>query len=108
MSTESHVHGDDPDTGDRAVPPYEGRRRTADVDGPEQSVQDGARTAGATGPVEDDSPKGPDPTGTERGAVASPSDEQPAGSMPQSEHSEPGVGPAHVACTSRGEDLSEE
>jgi hypothetical protein len=106
MSTESHVHGDDPDTGDRALPPYEGRRETADVDGPEKSVRGDAKVAGATRPVEDSDPKAPNPADTERGAVASPSDEQPAASMPEVEHSDPGVGPAHVAGTPRGEGLS--
>ena len=40
-----------------AVPPYEGRRETADVDGDEKMERDGATTAGATGPVESDRPK---------------------------------------------------
>ena len=106
MSTESHVGGSDPDTAGRAVPPYEGRRETADVDPSDESTKDGARVGGATGPVEDDEQKAPDPSATERGAVASPADEQPADQMPESEESDPGVGPAHVAGTSRGEDLS--
>ena len=107
MSTESHVGGSDPDTGGRAVPPYQGRRETADVDPQEESTKDGAKVAGATGPVEDDQQKAPDPSATERGAIASPADEQPADQMPETEESDPGVGPAHVAGTSRGEDLSE-
>jgi hypothetical protein len=107
MSTESHVGGSDPDTTGRAVPPYEGRRETADVDPQDESTKDGAKVAGATGPVEDDQFKAADPAATERGAVASPADEQPADQMPESEESDPGVGPAHVAGTSRGEDLSE-
>ena len=107
MSTESHIGGSNPDTGGRAVPPYEGRRETADVDPSQESTKDGAKVAGATGPVEDDEQKAPDPSATERGAVASPADEQPADQMPETEESDPGVGPAHVAGTSRGEDLSE-
>jgi len=43
-----------------AVPPYEGRRETADVDGDEKMERDGATTAGATGPVESDRPKADD------------------------------------------------
>jgi hypothetical protein len=78
VSTESHVGGSDPDTGDRAVPPYEGRRETADVDPSDESTKDGARVGGATGPVEDDEPKAPNPDLTAGGAVASPADEQPA------------------------------
>ena len=72
MSTESSVDGDDPDTEGRAVPPYEGRRETADVDPSEDSTKDGAKTAGATGPVEDPEMKAPDPADTDRGAVAIP------------------------------------
>ena len=78
MSTESHLGGSDPDTTGRAVPPYEGRRETADVDPQDHTTKDGAKTAGATGPVQDDQPKAADPDATERGAVASPADEQPA------------------------------
>jgi hypothetical protein len=108
MSTESHVGGSDPDTTGRAVPPYEGRRETADVDPQDHTTKDGAKTAGATGPVQDDQPKAADPDATERGTVASPADEQPADQMPESEQSDPGVGPAHVAGTPRGEDLTKE
>jgi hypothetical protein len=107
MSTESHLGGSDPDTTGRAVPPYEGRRETADVDSQDHTTKDGAKTAGATGPVQDDQPKAADPDATERGAVASPADEQPADQMPESEQSDPGIDLSHVAGTSRGEDLSE-
>jgi hypothetical protein len=106
MTTESHVGGSDPDTSGRTVPPYESRRETADVDPQDHSVKDDAKVAGATGPVEDDQQKAPDPAVTERGAVASPADEQPADQMPESEESDPGVGPAHVPGAPRGEDLS--
>ena len=104
MSTNSDVGANDPDTEGRTVPPYEGRRGTADVDPQEKSTKDDAKTAGATGPVDDPEMKAPDPAGTARGAVASPADEQPADQMPESETSDPGVGPAHVPGTSRGED----
>ena len=50
----------------KEVPPYEGRRETADVDGDEKMEREGATTAGATGPVESD-----------RRKAADPSDEQP-------------------------------
>ena len=108
MSTGSFVHGDDPDTEGRTVPPYEGRRETADVEDQSESVKDGAKTAGATGLVEDDQMKAPEPAETERGAVASPTDEQPADQMPESEDTADGVGPAHIPGTPRGEDLSKE
>ena len=70
---------EDPDTGNSAVPPYDGRRESADIDGPEEATKDGARVGGATGPVEDAEPKAPDPADTERGEHASPADEQQAG-----------------------------
>ena len=104
MSTDSHVGGNDPDTEGRTLPPYEGRRATADVDPQEKSTKDDAKTAGATGPVTDPEMKAAEPADTARGAVASPADEQPADRMPESESSAPGVGPAHVPGTSRGED----
>ena len=62
----------------KAVPPYEGRRETADVDGEEEVHRDGANVGGATGPAESERAKAPDPAGTPRGAGASPADEQPA------------------------------
>lgn len=107
MSTESHIGGSDPDTTGRAIPPYDGRRESADVDGPDRSVRDDAKVGGATGPVEDAEDKAPDPAATPRGGVATPADEQPASSMPETERSDPGVGPAHVSGTPRGEDLSD-
>ena len=107
MSTESHTGGSGPDTEGRTLPPYEGRRETADVDDQIKSEKEGAKTAGATGPVRDDEMKAPDPADTARGRQASLADEQPADQMPESETSDPGVGPAHVSGTQRGEDLSE-
>jgi hypothetical protein len=107
MSTESHVGGDDPDTGGSAVPPYDGRQTSAPVDDQSESTVDGAKVGGATGPVADDEPKAAEPETTDRGATASPADEQPAAEMPETEDSDDGVGPAHVAGTPRGEDLSD-
>jgi hypothetical protein len=108
MSTESHVHGDDPDTQGRAVPPYDGRQTSGPVEAPSESVKDGAKIGGATGPVADDEPKAADPVRTDRGATASPADEQPAEDVPETQDSDEGVGPAHVAGTPRGEDLSDD
>jgi hypothetical protein len=88
-----------------AVPPYEGRRESADIDDADQGRRDGANVGGATGPVESAEPKAPEPADTPRGAVASPADEQPAaesgGDAPAEEE---GVGPAHTPGTPRGED----
>ena len=60
MSTDSYVGGDDPDTEGRAVPPYEGRRETADVDPPDQSARTGPRSAAPPVPSPTKS-KAPDP-----------------------------------------------
>jgi hypothetical protein len=87
-----------------AVPPYEGRRETADVDsGGDRTERDGADVGGATGPVVDDAPKGPDPASTPGGAVASPSDDEARRDGP-AVPTDPGVGPAHTAGTGRAED----
>jgi hypothetical protein len=89
--------------GGSAVPPYEGRRESADVDGQVKVRRDGANVGGATGPVESEEQKSPEPGDTERGAVASPAHEQPAAEGPEDEPGEASVGPAHRAGTGRGE-----
>jgi hypothetical protein len=88
----------------RAVPPYEGRRESADVDGEEKLRRDGANVGGATGPVESDDRKAPEPSESPRGAVASPADERPAADTPSGDPGPASVGPAHHAGTTRGED----
>lgn len=90
------------DTAGRAVPPYEGRRESADLD--QDAVREGARVGGATGPVENDDFAAPDPADTPRGATASPADEQPAAEAPETDLDDDRVGPAHEPGTSRGED----
>lgn len=100
---------DDPegiDTEGRTLPPYEGRRDSADVDPAEESTKDGARVAGATGPVEDEEPKAADPDATPGGQTASPADEQPAAAMPETDSGDEGVGPAHTPGTGRAEDTA--
>jgi hypothetical protein len=92
----------------KAVPPYEGRRESADVDGEEDVVRDGVHVGGATGPVESDEMKAPEPAETPRGAVASPADERPAAEHTGGDPGEASVGPAHHAGTTRGEDVSED
>ena len=106
MSTDIPSGSEEQVTAGSTVPPYEGRRVDADIDPQEESSKDDARVGGATGPVADPSAKAPDPAETERGATASPADEQPADQMAEVEESDPGVGPAHVPGTTRGEDLS--
>jgi hypothetical protein len=105
-SPESPNGPDGIDTQDKTVPPYEGRRETADVGGKEQSTKDGVKTAGATGPVEDDEQKAPDPAATPGGATGSPADEQPASQGAETDLDDDAVGPAHTAGTARGEDQS--
>ncbi len=99
---------DDPDTGGRALPPYEGRRESADVDGPEEMRKDGANVAGATGPVESGEMKSTPKEDTPRGAEASPSDEQPASEMPETDLDKDMVGPDHYQGTGRGENKAED
>ncbi len=90
------------DDKDRAIPPYDGRKDSADVDETGSEV-DGARVGGAANPVEDDEMKGPDPASTPRGSVASPADEQPAADVREDESSAGGTGPSHEPGTARGE-----
>lgn len=90
------------------VPPYDDRQRSGDVDSKGKSTKQGAKTAGATGPVEDDEMKADRPEDTPRGAVASPADEQPAAESGGSAPDEGSVGPAHVAGTRRGEDMRDD
>ena len=82
------------------APPYEGRTTkdaAADPQGePEDRVQraDGVPT-GST-----------DPGSTPGGATSSPAvDETPAGEVEVTRESDPGVGPAHIPGTTRGEDV---
>ncbi len=94
----------DPDDGTRAIPPYEGRRTSADVSGEEEMRKEGANVAGATGPVESDEMKAPDPQDTERGRHASPAVEEPASEAGDEEPADEGTGPAHYSGTTRAED----
>jgi hypothetical protein len=99
----------DPGTTDlegKVVPPYEGRRESADVEGEEKLRRDGADVGGATGPVESDERKAPEPADTPGAAVASPADEQPAADSPGGGSGPASTGPGHYAGTTRGEDVS--
>lgn len=92
------------DTEGKTVPPYDGRKETADIDGKDESTKDGAKTAGAASLVEDDDMKAPEPGDTERGATGSPADEQSAKEMPETDRSDDRVGPAHGTGDPRAED----
>jgi hypothetical protein len=110
---EEETMSDDPnrpdgiDTAGTTVPPYEGRRESADRDADADAVRDGARVGGATGPVRNDDMAAPDPNDTPGGRTGSPADEQPAGEMPQTDLDDDRVGPAHDAGAPRGEDQDE-
>jgi len=96
------------DQDQRAIPPYDGRRTSADVDpDPDEAVRDGARVGGATGPVEGDPEQAPQSAPTAGTGGVSPADEQPAESTPEGDFSDPGVGPAHTTGTRKGEDRVE-
>ena len=96
---------DDPDTEGKTVPPYDGRKESAEVGNPEETTQDGAHTGGAGRPAKSDSAVD-DPTQTERGQHASPADEQAA--QGDDEATTPGgtSGPAHEPGTGRAEEQS--
>lgn len=92
-----------------AVPPYEGRQDAAQITDSDPN-QHGAHTGGAGAPASaSPGTSSPEPADTPGGPVASPADEMPAGELDDQrdhshEESDPGVGPAHVAGTTRGED----
>jgi hypothetical protein len=83
------------------VPPYEGRRESADID-EGGTERDGAYVGGATGPRTTDRPP-EDPAQTPRGRVASPADGDDETEVADYE-ADRGVGPAHQAGVRPGED----
>jgi hypothetical protein len=103
----TEAQNDDPDTGGRAVPPYKGRRESADVSGGEELRKDSANVGGATGPVESGELKSTPKQDTPRGPEASPADEQPASEMPETQSRDDEVGPDHYAGTGKGENKAE-
>jgi len=104
MTDPDNVSGD---PNDRPLPPYEGRRESADVKGEEELRKDGANVGGAAAPIESDEMKSPPKEDTPRGAEASPADEQPASDMPETDMDPDMVGPDHYKGTGRGENKSE-
>jgi hypothetical protein len=86
------------------VPPYEGRKESAEPDQEGGTQREGARVGGATGPVDDDVPKAVDPSETPGGRTTSPAEEMPAEQTPSGESEEAAVDvTAHVPGTPRGE-----
>ena len=102
----SSPNPDSPDTEGKTLPPYDGRQEAADVDSQDKSTKDDAKTGGATGPVEDDESKSPDPAQTEGGGTASPADEQPASEVTTTDTDPDVTGPSHEKGTGRAEDKS--
>jgi hypothetical protein len=99
--------GGELDTGNSAIPPYEGRTQST-ADSPHKSGSDEPdHVGGAAGPVDHEPMKSPEPSTTPAGASASPADKQPASEAPQTQPSDPGVGPAHQAGTMRAEDIKD-
>jgi hypothetical protein len=82
-----------------AIPPYEGRKTSAESG--EATEKAGARTGGATAPTTDSAPKGD----TAAGATSSPAQEQPASQAPETDRDDDQVdAPAHTPGTGRAED----
>lgn len=98
------IGGDNADTGGSVVPPYDGRRESADID-EESTHQDGANVGGATGPRTSEGYSSASPSDTPGGRTASPSDEMPAteNTGDNDRPSDPGTGPDHYAGTGSGE-----
>ncbi len=89
---------------DAAVPPYEGRKTSAEPTQEGGTERDGVRVGGASGPVADDEPKAPSPSETPGGRTASPGDEQPAADMPETAPDDEGVDiSAHAPGAATGE-----
>lgn len=98
----THVPGKQEPGG--VMPPYEGRKESAEPEQQGGSTRDGVKVGGATGPVSDDEFKAADPADTPGGRTASPGDEQPAAEMPDGSSEEATAeAPAHTPGTPRGE-----
>jgi|SoiMethySBSTD1v2_1073268.scaffolds.fasta_scaffold546942_3 hypothetical protein len=90
------------DTG-AAIPPYEGRARSASSAASSTEGSGGANVGGATGPVTDPDYKSESPAATRGGATTSPADEQPASQTSESDRDDDRIGPGHTPGTGRGE-----
>lgn len=94
---------------DAPIPPYDGRTtKGADADDADEPDERKQRFAGVPeGTKGSRTESVSDPDATPGGRTASPADEQPAGEVAETKApSDPGVGPAHHAGTTRGEDLA--
>ncbi|GGN71965.1 hypothetical protein [Nocardia rhizosphaerihabitans] len=95
-----------PEDAEPAVPPYEGRRTSAEGSITSTSAGEGtgADTAGAVHPVTDSKFKAPAPDSTPGGATTSPADEQPASQASETEATDEGVEEGHHSGVRRAED----
>ena len=85
-----------------AIPPYEGRKTSADSG--DSTRHAGANTGGAAAPTSDPDYKSPAPGDTAGGGTTSPAQEQPATSGSETDRGDDRVGPAHTPGTGRAED----
>jgi hypothetical protein len=83
------------------VPPYEGRKTSADSGDSTQKA--GASSGGAAAPTTDPDYKSPAPDATPGGATESPADQHPAAAASETDRGDDMVGPAHTPGTGRGE-----
>jgi hypothetical protein len=95
--------------GGPALPPYEGRKKSADVGPADEGREGGVAVGGARRPTEtDDELRRAEPEQTPGGAVASPAEERPAADEAAADREaaapeEASTGPAHQAGVPRGE-----
>lgn len=85
------------------VPPYDGRKESAEPDQEGGTRRGGVRVGGATGPVDDAEMKAPSPSDTPGGRTASPGGEPPKTEDDADYPGDPGVGPAHVTGAPKAE-----
>jgi hypothetical protein len=99
-----------PGDAEPAIPPYEGRRTSAEgrITGTSAGEGTGANTAGAVHPVTDSKFKAPAPEDTPGGATTSPADEQPASQASETEATDEGVEGGHHGGVRRAEDQPRE
>jgi hypothetical protein len=105
MSDDQREAGSDPGYGS-AVPPYEGRKESADVASKEDdddTVKQGVEVGGAVRPRETEGMNSPDPDDTPRGEHASPADEEPAEESGGDDPGPASTGPSHYSGVPKGE-----
>jgi hypothetical protein len=106
MSDDQREAGSDPGQGS-TVPPYEGRKDSADVaskDDDDGTVKQGVEVGGAARARETEGMNSPHPDDTPRGEHATPADEQPASESGGDAPDEGSTGPAHYSGVPKGED----